>query len=437
MASITIPSSLHWNELHVAKTNQAKCAEDVEAIRKACAAAHPDIKYLYSCRVCFPKVTARMVTRFRGGADHDQEWFAGRRAFLVSLEAQLAKVRDRKLRLESVEKSVDHEKEAWYRGVLRKHSEFVCATGNGVPAEELKKALEDTDRSRDDLVDMVWRSIGSTGDWESRIDTFMEKWAVAKTPAEQKALYVDAFLRDPATGELLDGSLPYKEAYEKQDTNDFHPIIERIMAAKKDEKAAEGKRAVHLGRLDELRRARKAFEVDKAAIKAQQRAAQATAVGDHLYDLPGCEVCRGEVQLKDVISCPVCQIICQIGGHRELTVYCSDECHEQGQGRHIEKEHECAAGDACVQEGLEDADAEVEDDGTGPVICKECLEKEKRATIFCTPQCASKNIGPHRAAKHEVADEQASDASEYVTPLQKVVEDTFKEINPGLTYTWS
>lgn len=435
MATITIPSSLHWNELHVAKTNQAKCAEDVEAIKKACAAAHPAVKHIYSCRVCFPKVTSRMVSRFRGGEDHDQEWFAGRRAFLVSLEAQLAKVRDRKLRLESVEKSVDHEKEAWYRGVLRKHSEFVCASGNGVPAEELKKALEDTDRSRDDLVDMVWRSIGSTGDWESRIDTFMENWAVAKTPAEQKALYVDAFFRDPATGEFLDGSLPYKEAYERQEINDFYPIIEKIMAAKKDEKAAEGKRAVHLGRLDELRRARKAFEDNKAATKAQQRAALATAVGDQLYDLPGCEVCRGQVQPKDVISCPVCQVICQIGGDRELTVYCSEECHEQGQGRHIEREHECAAGDTCIQEGQEDT--EVEDDAAGPVVCKECLEKEKRATIFCTPQCASKNIGLHREAKHEVTDEQASGALEYVTPLQKVVEDTFKEINPGLTYTWS
>ena len=90
-----------------------------------------------------------------------------------------------------------------------------------------------------------------------------------------------------------------------------------------------------------------------------------------------------------------------------------------------------------IQEGLEDTDVKAEDDGTGPVVCKECLAKEKRAAIFCTPQCASKNIGPHRAATHEAKDEEPSDALEYLSPLQEVVEDTFKEINPGLTYTWS
>lgn len=434
MTTITIPSALHWKELHLAKTNQAKCAEDVEAIKKACAAEHTTVKHVYHCKECFPKVTDRMLQRFHG-EEHDQEWYAGRRAFLVGIETQLSKVKDKKLDLESVEKSVDHEKEAWYRGVLRKHSDFVCASGNGVPANELKDALEDTDRTRDDLVAMVWRSIGSPTDWESRIDAFLEKWAVAKTPAEQKALYVEAFFKDPATGEFLEGAQPYREEYEKQETNDFYPIIDKILAAKKDEKVSEGKRGVHEGRLAELRRAKTAFEELKATNKAQQRAAQASAVGEQLYDLPACEVCRGEIQPKDVISCPVCQIICQMGGDKGMTVYCSEECHTQGQEKHVEKEHDCEAGEKCVQEGAEDA--EMMDDSNGPVLCKECLEKDKRATIFCTPRCASTNIAPHREAKHEAKSGDTGDATEFVTPLKHVVEKTFKEVNPGLKYSWS
>lgn len=434
MAAITIPSNLHWNELHLARTNQAKCTDDIEAIKKACAANHPAVQHVYHCKDCFPKVTDRMLQRFLGD-DHDQEWFAHRRAFLVVMEAQLARVRDKELDLESVEKSVDHEKEAWYRGVLRKHSGFVCASGNGVPAEELKDALEDTDRSRDDLVDMVWRSIGNPTDWESRIDAFLERWALAKTPLEQKALYVDTFFKDSATGECLEGAQVYMEEYKNQEANDFYPIIEKIMAAKKDEKASEGKRGIHQGRLDELHRARTAFEELKAANKAQQRAAQASAVGDQLYDLPGCKVCNGKVQPKDVLSCPVCQVICQKGGEKTLTVYCSEECHMQGQEQHVEKEHDCEAGDNCVQEGAEDA--EMADNSNGPVLCKQCLEQEKRATIFCTPQCSSKNIAKHMEAKHNAMTEQSGDSPEYVTSLQKAVEDAFKEINPGLAYSWN
>lgn len=320
----------YWKELRVARNYQARCNEDIEAIKTECAATHGAIiNHVTECQECYPRVVDRMLKRFHDDPDH--EWFFQRKAFVVGLEGLFTQVKHMELDLESVEKSVDHEKEAWYRGILRRHSQFLCDSERGVSSEGLKAALEDSDRSLDELVAMVWKSIGSPDDWEFRLDRFVEKLSRVHTAAELKALYVQEFFKDHTTGETLTGAEKYLEEYLASPSTNLGPIIDKIVAAKKEEKGLQTQRDKHQARLDELRRAKTAFEQAKALSKAQQHsAAQASAVGEHLYDLPPCLICGHAVDPKEVLACTSCQVECQIGGERKMTVYCSEECCERG-----------------------------------------------------------------------------------------------------------
>lgn len=340
--SFSLPE--HWKELRAAREHQSRCAQDIEAIKSTCATEHGDTtKHTAHCPDCYPKVVDRLLQRFHDDPDH--EWFAQRRAFIVGLEAQFAKVKDKTLDLGTIEQSLDIEKEAWYRGLLRKHYESFILSDNGVSAEELKAAMEDSDRSRDELVAMVWKSIGSPEDWEKRLDAFMEKLSKITTPVELKSLYVDEFFKDSATGETIDGAQKYLDRYleapaetEAEVQTSLAEVITSIISVQRDGKSSQGQRDAHQARLDELRRAKTAFEHNKAMTKAQQQsAAQAAAVGDQLYELPPCSVCAGVVGANDVLSCPVCQVVCQMGGDRPMTVYCSEECHDKGQVRPLQR----------------------------------------------------------------------------------------------------
>jgi hypothetical protein len=346
--SFSLPE--HWKELRAARQHQSQCAQDIEAIKSTCAAQHGNdtIKHITQCPDCYPKVIDRMLQRFHHDDDNQRhEWFAQRKAFIVGLEAQFAKVKDKTLDLASIEQSLDIEKEAWYRGLLRKHYESFILSDNGVSAEELKAAMEDSDRSRDELVAMVWKSIGSPEDWEKRLDIFMEKLSKIQTPAELKSLYVDEFFKDRTTGETIEGAQQYLDRYlqapastEAEVQTSLADVIASIISVQRDGKSSQGQRDAHQARLDELRRAKTAFEHNKAMTKAQQQsAAQAAAVGEQLYDLPPCAVCAGVVAATDVLSCPVCQVVCQMGGERTMTVYCSEECHDKGQVRSLGQAH--------------------------------------------------------------------------------------------------
>lgn len=105
---------------------------------------------------------------------------------------------------------------------------------------------------------------------------------------------------------------------------------------------------------------------------------------------------------------------------RLLTV-CQDE--------HAEAQHDCEAGNNCVQNY--DEDVEMDDADPKMVVCKECLDI-KEITPYCSENCAVQNLAGHRLLKHEVKTA-AEEVQSLVSPLKEVVESILKDKNPGLT----
>lgn len=82
---------------------------------------------------------------------------------------------------------------------------------------------------------------------------------------------------------------------------------------------------------------------------------------------------------------------------------------------------------------LLDDDEEMDDGVPKVVCCNECL-RLKRATLFCTQDCALNNIAKHRLAKHGARDIVA-DGRSLISPLHEFLDTTLTGQNPGLKFS--
>ena len=319
----TLPE--HWTELNAAKTQRARCSEDVEELKRSC---EKDCgkRHVVECEGCYGKVLDRMRKRYC--ESHELEWFSQRRAFLQELDDLFSDAKDYKRSVKYIESRIESEKEAWYRWVLRRHPEFLEVADHGMLQDELRGMLDDPDQSREQLVDMMWQGVGQPQDWSAKVDTFADKVAAAKgDSAELKKLYISEFFTNGSEDDVLSHAKEYLDEYKSKDDVSLDEIMGKIAQANHRSRSSQPQRDHHIKRLDELRRAKTAFEQNRLRSKGLLNQVQAK---DELYDLPSCTNCKGTVSPSDVLSCSLCQAIMQMGGVGKLTVYCSEKCYHDG-----------------------------------------------------------------------------------------------------------
>ena len=318
----------HWTELSVARTQKERCAREIDAIKISCAATHNKTR-VAECQECYPKVLDVLQTRY---CDNDgREWFTTRKAFVHELGALFADSKDGKLDLQVIEARIESEKEAWYRWVLRMYPEFLTVANSGVDQEELRAMLDDPDKTREQLIEKVWEGVGKPADWSENLDTFVQKFEVAKEdPADLKKLYLSQFFADGVSGNIPENGQKYLDEYPEMNGEVLMEIIDRIARDERASKSSQPQRDGHNRRLDELRRAKAAFEQNRAQAKARRQEAQARAAPDDSYWLPACEVCGKALDSKNVLSCVRCQATFAIRGSHKKVVYCSEECLQRG-----------------------------------------------------------------------------------------------------------
>ncbi|KAH7236189.1 hypothetical protein BKA59DRAFT_503800 [Fusarium tricinctum] len=417
----------HWTELSAARIHRQQCADDVDAIKKTCL-EQCGKQNVVDCEKCFPKVLDRMRARYCDA--EGREWFSQRRAFLNELDVLFTDVKDhKKIDLKYIEDSIESEKEAWYRWVLRMYPRFLSTGDSGADQDELRAMLDDPVKRREELIERIWEGVGKPTNWDADVDSLTEKIAAARNNAAAlKQLYITFFFKDSETGEVLDSAHQYLEAYEASDTMTIEQVIDRIAQDHKASLTTAPQRDSHRSRLDELRRAKMAFEQNRLQNKSRAQANQVPAVHEDLYNLPPCAICANAVDTKNVISCPICQALSQPGGGKKLTLYCSDECHSKGYDDHLEKEHSCEAGDKCAQ--CDDVDMDMNSGHLSAVMCKLCIE-QKQATIYCSVGCGVANLWKHRKEKHGVKTN-GYETKQFLLPLEETVEKMLKEGSPGL-----
>ncbi|KAL7787947.1 hypothetical protein V8C37DRAFT_389116, partial [Trichoderma ceciliae] len=424
----------HWTELIAARRQRRICSEHVEELKRSCA-SDCGKRHVSECTKCYSRVLERMRQRY--SESQDREWFTYRKAFHQELEGLFADAKEHRTNVRQIEARIESEKEAWYRWILRKHPEFLVICDDHFIHDELRGMLDDPDRSRDEVVGMMWRGIGKPPDWAERVDAFAASVVAAGgEPAALQKLYMNEFFIDQERGEPLEDSKPYLDDFSSNDNMSIEEILGKMTKDAQESKNMRPQRDYFTARLDDLRRAKMADELNKKQqAKSQAQAAQDRIAGDELYDLPPCLVCEKAMDTHDVFSCTVCQAVTQMGGNQKLTVYCSEECYDDGHGKHVDQVHSCDGGDSCVQnrnDGEEKDAVEDDDDETTAeaFVCKECVNL-RRLTIFCSERCASKNIARHRQKEHETNFE-ADETSSLMASLSDTVESILRRENPGL-----
>ncbi|QYS93113.1 hypothetical protein H0G86_000505 [Trichoderma simmonsii] len=422
----------HWTELIAARRQRRLCSEHVEALKRSCA-SECGKRHVSECAKCWSLVLERMRQRYSEG--QDREWFTYRKAFHQELEGLFADAKEHRTSVRQIEARIESEKEAWYRWNLRKYPEYLVTCDDQYVHEELKAMLDDPDRSRDEVVAMVWRGIGKPPDWAEHVDAFaVEVAAAGGNPAALQRLYVKEFFLNHETGEPLDHSKPYLDDYTSNENMSIEEAFGKLSKDAQEIKIIIPQREFFVSRLNDLRRAKMADELEKTQqATSEAQAAEERISGDELYNLPPCSVCGKVVDTNDVFSCTVCQATVQIGGNQGLTVYCSEECYDAGHAKHVEEMHRCHAGDNCVQnrETGPEEDVVMEDDAAlDAFACKDCVGL-KRLTLFCSERCASENIARHQHEEHETKIE-ADAASSWVSSLSHEIESILQRENPGI-----
>lgn len=316
----------HWTELSVLKRQKKLCSEQVAALKTSCRQKCGK-KNVTECQACHGKLMD--VLRSRYSESEEREWFAQRRAFLHELDGLFQDAKDGKRSIKSIEARIESEKEAWYRWVLRRYPEFIAISDRGVNQEEIRGMLDDPDRSREELVRTMLEGIGEPPNWPSSVDEFADKVDATQDSGELKQLYIAQFFTNQSTGQVLENAEKYLEDYRSSESMTLEDIMDKIVADFQRNRSAQPQRDKHKRRLDELQRAKTAFEQNRMKAKSL-KGAQAGNAKPELYDLPPCSVCGKEVSTSDVFSCTVCQALMQAGGDAELTVYCSEQCYRQG-----------------------------------------------------------------------------------------------------------
>ncbi|KAK8070867.1 hypothetical protein PG997_011070 [Apiospora hydei] len=335
-----------WDEVLTQEKERQSCAEDVAAIQAACVADHNKL-HVAECTECWPRLLNRMRDRYLNSAT--KEWFSGRRLFLQDLDTLFTQAHEYKTDLKTIEQRISDEKREWFRD-KSKNLGFQSAVKSPAEAKNLQHKLNDRSIPVEELVPEFRSAIGEDVSGNQKpLDDLLERLKTSKSPQMRAEAYVDIFFQPGNDAEGAAKSQKYIEMI-----RNGTPIADVIHIMLRDRQASKGnqeqKQALQK-KLEELRRAKAAHEVDKAKkAKLKQEALSAAAVQDVAEEA------------------------------------------------HWNEAHECASGDHCTD--LQKEDVDMDGDSRITALCRECVEAFKVESVFCSPQCYNDNFQRHREGVH-------------------------------------
>ncbi|CCC08802.1 hypothetical protein SMACR_05442 [Sordaria macrospora] len=417
----------------------------------------PQRKYLVTCPDCYRKALDLVRARYhqsRAGAGAGGEWCARRRSFLREIDNMLAGAKEYQVDPRTIDDRVQAERDSWYLEVvqsslLRLLPTVIGKLDDAVPSEDADPAavvakdaiverIEELQQAKQgarshqnvlrlakDIEKLLKGAKEEDGDTAmgGMDDGFPPEFSAAETTDEDRvAIMRKAFASTVVGGsdeKNLQGSQKkYFDMFQDKGTP-LGQAIDRILDDRKEAKGAQAKIDNVKKRLEELKRARAAYELQKT----KKASISEHKVPEELYNVPACQNCGQPPNTRDFLTCPICMVLAQKGVRERQTVWCSSECNTEGLPSHIETDHECASKDDCVQVNPlrhshqhYDPDQDINMDGTSTVasspvdsdpnasspvcFCRECLTTLKCESVFCSLRCYDLNFQGHRENTH-------------------------------------
>lgn len=319
-----------WDDLAGFRAQRSRCAADVAFLTSDCARDHPQHKHVLECRECYQKVIDRMRSRYLDPKDGvAREWFSGRDTLLKDVDELFAAARDYKVSLDEVDARLEEGRKRWYEQRVRESSPSIRKTleelvnrrdvfakvgADGVPFDEIvtdvREALESS---------VVPSRENGAEDVERTLRRLME----IKTPEERTQVYKETFFQGQPDEPVSAKTKVYLGRL--QDGATMDEIANKIAVDRRSSIGALDQKEKHRQRVEELRRAKNAHELEKTK-KARQDSNARPQPPDEMYDQPPCHACGRELDLQDYTACPLCQVLVDNGARTKPTVFCSAAC---------------------------------------------------------------------------------------------------------------
>lgn len=333
----------------LAASKSRQLAAEAARIKTNCLAQHGENKSLVTCPECYEALLEAVRTRYLGDASgtgtgagttpdqpQQREWFASRRAFLSALDLLIDSAKEYQLSPRAVDDRVRDERGRWYAERVRAALLRLLVehpSGRGAVFEKLEDlalatARADPAGSAAEIAELLSKGPLVA---EQGMGEVPERLAAAKDQAERVEVLRRAFFAN-GDGTVPEDHQKYLDMLLHQGSS-MEQVVDRILEERQAAVGAREQTNKFSQRLDELRRARAAHELQKSR-KAQRRESLAQQrVPDELYELPACAVCGSEPSTRDFFSCNICTILAGTGARERQTVFCSQQCQEKGQVR--------------------------------------------------------------------------------------------------------
>lgn len=383
-----------WDDLAAFRARRGECAGEVAKIKARCSQDHPQHKHVLECRECYPQIITCMRNWFLD--TKNQEWFSGREVFLGELKALFAAALDHAVGLEDIDARIDTERRKWYQEQIKSspsirksleeltdHKDVLAKVGNGTPFDDLLESMQ-----------AALDGASSREDAKKSLDRLL----VAKSSEEKYQLYKETFFHVSSDEHISEKTQLYADRLQTGATMD--EIVNKISLDRRSSIGASDQKERNRKRIDELRRARAAHELQKSKKASGRKDTQKPQPPSEVYEQPPCSVCRRDVDTRGFYPCNACVVMVDAGIRSRATVYCSTACRDSDRGEefHVEESHACASGNYCTQITDEDVDMDMESKRL--LLCRECTHLHKIESIFCSLRCADNNFRRHREEIH-------------------------------------
>lgn len=317
-----------WDDLTTFRELRSQCADAVGQLTAACAREHSQHKHVVECRECYNKVIDRIRSRYLDS--NDEEWFSTREALRKELDDRFAAVREYKADLGEIDSCAEAERRRWYDEQVRASPSIRKSLEELLDHRELFAKIGAKSATFDEIVTEVREALegsgmlngeASTGGAEKALRRLME----TKTPEERLQVYKETFFQAKPEEEISGSTQMYLDRL--QDGATMDDIVNKIAVDRRSSIGALDRKEMHKKRIEDLRRARAAHELQKSRKASGRKDSNPTPQPpDEMYDQPPCRACGRELDLHDYVACPLCQVLVDSGVRTKPTVFCSPAC---------------------------------------------------------------------------------------------------------------
>ncbi|ROW13820.1 hypothetical protein VPNG_03543 [Cytospora leucostoma] len=369
-----------WDYLAAYQALRTQAADEVATTTASCAQNHPQHKHVIQCRECYPQIIKRIRSTYL--EPKDGQWFSGREAFLADLDALFAAALHYEARLGDVDARIENEKRDWYFEQVKASPSIPKTLEELLDRKDLVAKLGSKEVAFEGVIQELRAALSGGADPKTAQEILGRLIAV-QTPEERLQAYRDIFFQGRPGEQISEKAQIYFDKL--QDGATLKDVIAKVSSDAAASIAAPDQKERHQKRIEELRRAKAAYEKEK-----EKKATQKPQPPEKTYDAPPCNVCRKDVDLGNFIGCPYCTVLLEAGVRVKTTVWCSQDAH-------VEEKHRCAGGERCVQ--LVEDDIYMDLDNADDYLCRECMEL-KIESVYCSIRCAELNFQSHREDLH-------------------------------------